>query len=49
MKIQLNVAPRRALNSSVIVTVPDDVEDLESYLRDYIFDNIIVAGFKVVK
>jgi hypothetical protein len=49
MEIELNVKPRRALDSSVIITVPNDVKDLEKYLRDYVFSNIILARFKVVK
>jgi hypothetical protein len=49
MNIELNVIPRQVLDRSIIVTVPDQLEDIERYLRDYIFDNIIKAKFKVIK
>lgn len=49
MKVELSVSIRRMTEEPIVLNVPDDVEDLEGYLRDFVFDNVIKASFRVIK
>jgi hypothetical protein len=48
MKVELSVSIRRMTEEPIVLNVPDDVEDLEGYLRDFVFDHVVKASFKVV-
>ena len=49
MKVQLTITPKYLPRGPLVISIPDSEEDIERYLKDFIFDEIVKASFHVVR